>query len=204
MSRSKLCYDRRSVGQSVLVSDSNLGPMTRFLLIWENCGFDNVGRPSWREDWSVVYNCCLALPEQSLSAPSTASIIHIFTGSNLRLLQNTWIHCVGTSVRTSQETYYLSGTEPNRLMLFGETVAVYCENHTEHINTLCGHFSPYLTRSMLRLHYRAQQVNVVWGNSRCLLWEPYGTHKYTVWALHFVPHRKQITSCCKALPVNTV
>jgi hypothetical protein len=22
-------------------------------------------------------------------------------------------------------------------MLFGETVAVYCENHTEHINTLC-------------------------------------------------------------------
>jgi hypothetical protein len=23
-------------------------------------------------------------------------------------------------------------------MLFGETVAVYCENHTQHINTLCG------------------------------------------------------------------
>jgi hypothetical protein len=23
-------------------------------------------------------------------------------------------------------------------MLFRETVAVYCENHTEHINTLCG------------------------------------------------------------------
>jgi hypothetical protein len=23
-------------------------------------------------------------------------------------------------------------------MLFGETVAVYCENHTEHTNTLCG------------------------------------------------------------------
>jgi hypothetical protein len=23
-------------------------------------------------------------------------------------------------------------------MLFGETVAVYCEDHTEHINTLCG------------------------------------------------------------------
>jgi hypothetical protein len=23
-------------------------------------------------------------------------------------------------------------------MLFGETVAVYCENRTEHINTLCG------------------------------------------------------------------
>jgi hypothetical protein len=23
-------------------------------------------------------------------------------------------------------------------MLFGETVAVYCENHTEHTNKLCG------------------------------------------------------------------
>jgi hypothetical protein len=23
-------------------------------------------------------------------------------------------------------------------MLFGETVAVYCENHMEHIDTLCG------------------------------------------------------------------
>jgi hypothetical protein len=42
------------------------------------------------------------------------------------------------SVRTSQETHYVSVTEPNKLMLFRETVAVYCENHTEHINTLCG------------------------------------------------------------------
>jgi translation initiation factor IF-1 len=30
-------------------------------------------------------------------------------------------------------------------MLCGETVAVYCENRTEHINTVCGHFSSYLT-----------------------------------------------------------
>jgi hypothetical protein len=42
------------------------------------------------------------------------------------------------SVRTSQETHYVTTTKPNRLMLFGETVAVYFENHTEHINTLCG------------------------------------------------------------------
>jgi hypothetical protein len=41
-------------------------------------------------------------------------------------------------VRTSQETHYVSATETNRLMLFGETVAVYCENHTEHTDTLCG------------------------------------------------------------------
>jgi hypothetical protein len=35
-------------------------------------------------------------------------------------------------VRTSQETQYVSATKTNRLMLFRETVAVYCANHTEH------------------------------------------------------------------------
>jgi hypothetical protein len=42
------------------------------------------------------------------------------------------------------QSLYLTGTHDvfttklNRLMLFGETVVVYCENHMEHINTLCG------------------------------------------------------------------
>jgi hypothetical protein len=40
-------------------------------------------------------------------------------------------------VRTSQETHYVFATKTNRLMLFGETVVVYCENHVEHTNTLC-------------------------------------------------------------------
>jgi hypothetical protein len=39
------------------------------------------------------------------------------------------------TVRTSQETHYVSALDSNQLMLFGETVAVYCENHTEHIDT---------------------------------------------------------------------
>jgi translation initiation factor IF-1 len=42
------------------------------------------------------------------------------------------------TVRTSQETHYVSATEPNRFMLFGETVAAYCENYIEKKNTLCG------------------------------------------------------------------
>jgi translation initiation factor IF-1 len=46
--------------------------------------------------------------------------------------------CGQNVVRTSQETHYVSATEPNRLMLFKETFAVYCENHTEHTDTLCG------------------------------------------------------------------
>jgi hypothetical protein len=43
-----------------------------------------------------------------------------------------------------KSTPYLTGNtfrlhyKAHRLMLFGETVAVYCENHTEHTDTLCG------------------------------------------------------------------
>jgi hypothetical protein len=40
--------------------------------------------------------------------------------------------------RTSQKTHYVSAAETNRVMLFRETVAVYCENHKEHTETLCG------------------------------------------------------------------
>jgi hypothetical protein len=39
---------------------------------------------------------------------------------------------------TSQEAHYVSATETNQLMLFVEVNAVYCDNHTKHINTLCG------------------------------------------------------------------
>jgi hypothetical protein len=41
----------------------------------------------------------------------------------------------------TQEIYYISVTKPNRLMLFRETVSVYCENSTEDKCTLwaeCG------------------------------------------------------------------
>jgi hypothetical protein len=41
-------------------------------------------------------------------------------------------------VRTSQETHYVSATRIIWLTLFGETVAVYCENYTKHTNTLYG------------------------------------------------------------------
>jgi hypothetical protein len=50
----------------------------------------------------------------------------------------THLHAYKNTVRTSQETHYVSSTEIKRLMLFRETVAVYCEKHTEHTNTLCG------------------------------------------------------------------
>jgi hypothetical protein len=42
------------------------------------------------------------------------------------------------AVPTTQKTHCVYITKTNRLMLFGETVAVYCVNHMEHTNTLCG------------------------------------------------------------------
>jgi hypothetical protein len=69
-SKSKLCYDRQSVGQSVLVSSTRLGPKTTFLLLSVSCEFVHEGRSLWREDGSVVYNCCWSSPEQSFPGPS--------------------------------------------------------------------------------------------------------------------------------------
>jgi hypothetical protein len=43
-SKSKLCYDRRSAVQSLLVSRTHLGLTTRLLLLPDSCGFFGVGR----------------------------------------------------------------------------------------------------------------------------------------------------------------
>jgi hypothetical protein len=81
----KLIYDRQSVGQSVLVSDPHLEPMTRFLFS-DNCRFLDVGRHLWQEDGSVVYlyNCFWALP--CLGSKSHRTHDHMLL-SHLRLPQ---------------------------------------------------------------------------------------------------------------------
>jgi hypothetical protein len=76
--KSKLCYGRRSVGQSVFVSSPHLGPKTRFLLLSHNCWFVEVGRPLWREDRSVAYNWYWPSPKQSFSGPSPAGQVTMF------------------------------------------------------------------------------------------------------------------------------
>jgi hypothetical protein len=48
-SKSKLSYDRRSVGQSLLASSTHLGLTTRFILLSDSCGFVDVGRSLTRE-----------------------------------------------------------------------------------------------------------------------------------------------------------
>jgi hypothetical protein len=79
LKRSKLSYDRRSVGQSVLVSDHHLAheiicfPLSRKLSSEVSC-FSRVWHPLWRGDESVIYSCkCYwALSTLSLSGPSAA------------------------------------------------------------------------------------------------------------------------------------
>jgi hypothetical protein len=65
-------------GQSVLVSSPHLGPKTRFLLLSDSCGFVDVGHPLWREDRSVIYNCCWPSPMQSFSSLSPTGLMTIF------------------------------------------------------------------------------------------------------------------------------
>jgi hypothetical protein len=54
------------------------------------------------------------------------------------LILGNLIKPLNSEVRTSEETYYISATKTNRLILFKETVAVNRENHTGHTTTLCG------------------------------------------------------------------
>jgi hypothetical protein len=51
---------------------------TRFLLLSDSCGFLDVERSLWREDGSVVYNCCWSLPAQSFSGPSPVRFVTLF------------------------------------------------------------------------------------------------------------------------------
>jgi hypothetical protein len=50
----------------------------RFLLLFDICGCLDAGRSLWREERSVVYNCCWSSPAQSFSGPSPVGLATIF------------------------------------------------------------------------------------------------------------------------------
>jgi NhaP-type Na+/H+ or K+/H+ antiporter len=66
----------------------------------------------------------------------SSKFIKFFTIYLSLLISSYTLHFVSQQFLASQETHYISTTEPNRLRLFKETVAVYCENHTEHTDTV--------------------------------------------------------------------
>jgi hypothetical protein len=78
----KLIYDLQSVGQSVLVSGTHLGPATNFLsplnFLYTVAGLFLA--PSLRRGRvsNLLYNCFWALPEQSLLGRSPAELTAIF------------------------------------------------------------------------------------------------------------------------------
>jgi hypothetical protein len=90
--KSKLSYDRRSVGQSPLVLGTHLGPATNFpffsfpLHVWD---FVDVWCSLWREDVSMHYVCCWASPVQPFSGPNPAELITTFYGVQSETLP-TW------------------------------------------------------------------------------------------------------------------
>jgi hypothetical protein len=49
-----------------------------FFLLSESCVFLDVGRSLWREDGSVVYNCCWPSPARSFSGPSSVGLVTMF------------------------------------------------------------------------------------------------------------------------------
>jgi hypothetical protein len=66
-----------TAGQSVCLSwcqSPIWGPRTDLCYCENSCGFVDVGRQLWREDWSVIYCCCWSSPAQSRSGLSPAGL----------------------------------------------------------------------------------------------------------------------------------
>jgi hypothetical protein len=87
-----------------------------------------------------------------------------------------WIH-------TSQETHQVSITEPNWLMLCGQTVAVWCvwsENRTEHTNTLWA-----VRTSQESHHVSTTEPNrlMLFGQTVAVCCENRTEHTDTLWAV---------------------
>jgi hypothetical protein len=69
------------------------------------------------------------------------TIIYLPTGSGktfIAVMLIFFIIIYENLVCTSQETHHVSATKTSRLMLFRGTFAVFCDNHAEHTDTLCG------------------------------------------------------------------
>jgi hypothetical protein len=87
--KSKLIYDRQSIGQSVLVSGAHLGPVTNFSFSLQfpsdSCVFFVAPSLTRGRVCNLQYNCFWALTEQSLLGRSPAELNDHMLLSHLRL-----------------------------------------------------------------------------------------------------------------------
>jgi hypothetical protein len=146
--RSSFWYSQRILSELDFIRLFNITPEgLHYCEIWTN-----IGRAILRRNFDVTsgraaYEACSATWNSGYQL-SICSRIEENHGKKYTV----WAE-YKNSVRTSQETHYVSATKPNRLMLFREIIAVYCENHMEHMNTLHG---PTVKYSMLK-----QMVHIV-------------------------------------------
>jgi hypothetical protein len=70
-----------------LVVKLHLCPEVKFLLPSDSCGFADAGSPLWRDDRSVVYNCCWISPAQSFPGPNLSGLLTIFRNLRFEILQ---------------------------------------------------------------------------------------------------------------------
>jgi hypothetical protein len=84
-SKSKLYYDRQSVGQSVLASEAPISdpwpifPILSFLLFFlDSFRFVDVGRPLWREIGCEFFSFCRESPAQPFSDLNPTGLTSIF------------------------------------------------------------------------------------------------------------------------------
>jgi hypothetical protein len=94
----------------------------------------------------------------------------------------------GTHRYSPYLTENISATETNRLMLFGETVAVYRENNTEHTDTVCEYNTDVLWTYRCALSSTQITCNVSWWNWECRVEEAVSwSCSSAKMAKHFVP-----------------
>jgi hypothetical protein len=91
----KLCYDRPSVGQSVLISSPHLGPKARYLLLSGSSGCVHVGRPLVKVRITlrlVVYHQSVLLGAKLLEDHDQRFFFQLNQAVGPRYVASTWSH----------------------------------------------------------------------------------------------------------------
>jgi hypothetical protein len=78
LSESELLYDWRFTGTLFVLETSPLRLTISNFFQLNTWGHSPYVHPLWREDRSVVYNCCWPSPAQSFSGPSPAELMTTF------------------------------------------------------------------------------------------------------------------------------